>query len=183
MNNVSKKSNKKMNFKKKLQENPILTENLYGMEESTYNSNNYRTHLLEQYKLYVEMADNISDKRAVTNGFFLTLHTLLGTTMIITKELIIDKYILIFIAFIGIFISIIWFYLIKTYRYLNSAKFEIINKIEEKLPVKGFTAEWNLLLSKHKHYKGFTKIEQFVPSLVGSVYVIIILIVFCFMQK
>src|SRR4051812_49472784 len=31
--------------------------------------------LLEQYKLYVEMADRISQRRGLTNTFFLTLNT------------------------------------------------------------------------------------------------------------
>ena len=31
--------------------------------------------LLEQYKLYVEMADRISARRGLTNSFFLTLNT------------------------------------------------------------------------------------------------------------
>ena len=33
------------------------------------------THLLEQYKIYVEMADRISHRRAVANTFFLTFNT------------------------------------------------------------------------------------------------------------
>jgi hypothetical protein len=31
--------------------------------------------LLEQYKIYVEMADRISSRRALTNTFFLTINT------------------------------------------------------------------------------------------------------------
>jgi hypothetical protein len=39
----------------------------------------YQAALLEQYKLYVEMADRISQRRGLTNTFFLTLNTAIFT--------------------------------------------------------------------------------------------------------
>ena len=33
----------------------------------------YASHLLEQYKLYVESAENISDRRQNANNFFITI--------------------------------------------------------------------------------------------------------------
>lgn len=42
-----------------------------------YNSTEqYREHILEQYKIYLEMADRISNRRDVANAFFLTLNGL-----------------------------------------------------------------------------------------------------------
>lgn len=37
----------------------------------------YGDDLFEQYKLYVEMADRVSERRATANNFFLTANTLL----------------------------------------------------------------------------------------------------------
>ena len=37
----------------------------------------YQEHLLEQYKLYVQMADKISERRQSANTFFLTINTVL----------------------------------------------------------------------------------------------------------
>ena len=37
----------------------------------------YKAHLLEQYKLYVEMADRISARRQTANSFFLSINTAL----------------------------------------------------------------------------------------------------------
>ena len=34
----------------------------------------YKEHLLEQYKLYVEMADRISGRRQTANSFFLSIN-------------------------------------------------------------------------------------------------------------
>src|SRR4051794_23317808 len=39
----------------------------------------YRSAVLEQYKIYVEMADRISARRGLTNTFFLTLNTAIFT--------------------------------------------------------------------------------------------------------
>ena len=40
-------------------------------------SNNYgdkfKEHLLEEYKIYIEMADRVSSRRIQTNGFFITI--------------------------------------------------------------------------------------------------------------
>ena len=44
------------------------------MNKDDYESE-YNAHLLEQYKLYVQMADNISARRQTANSFFLTLNT------------------------------------------------------------------------------------------------------------
>jgi len=42
-----------------------------------YPSDQLRGHLLEQYKLYIEMADRISSRRQSANSFFLSLNTTL----------------------------------------------------------------------------------------------------------
>ena len=35
----------------------------------------YQSAIMEQYRLYVEMADRVSQRRALANSFFLTLNT------------------------------------------------------------------------------------------------------------
>ena len=35
--------------------------------------NQFREHLLEEYKVYLEMADRVSSRRLQTNGFFITI--------------------------------------------------------------------------------------------------------------
>ena len=41
----------------------------------------YQSAILEQYKLYVEMADRVSARRALANTFFLTLNTAVFTAI------------------------------------------------------------------------------------------------------
>ena len=38
---------------------------------------NYRSHYFEQYKMYIESAEKISDRRQNANNFFLTINTVL----------------------------------------------------------------------------------------------------------
>src|SRR5215217_8956247 len=49
---------------------------LYRVSAKDYGGQ-YQNHLLEQYKLYVQMADKISERRQSANSFFLTVNTAL----------------------------------------------------------------------------------------------------------
>ncbi len=93
---------------------------------------------LELYKLAVEMADRISARRGVANSFFLTASTgvvaLLGTQDVRW-----------YLAAAGIVFSVTWWALLKSYRELNGAKFEIILAMEQRLPVRVYGDEWDRL--------------------------------------
>ena len=52
----------------------ILRDNLLGISQETYGER-YADHILEIYKLYVEMADRISSRRQAANSFFLTINS------------------------------------------------------------------------------------------------------------
>ena len=63
----------------------IHLDNIYNYQ------GNYEEHLLDHYKLYVKMADNISQRRANVNTFFLSVNTLLVSFI---DNLLIVKYII-----------------------------------------------------------------------------------------
>jgi hypothetical protein len=98
---------------------------------------------LELYKLAVEMADRISARRAVANTFFLTVNTGLAT-------LLGGQDLRWYVAAAGIVFAFAWWWLLQSYRKLNSAKFEVINLLEEKLPIHLFSDEWVLLQTKKR---------------------------------
>jgi hypothetical protein len=54
-----------------------LNEALYRTTPSDYGEERYQNHLLEQYKLNVQMANKISERRQSANSFFLTVNTAL----------------------------------------------------------------------------------------------------------
>ena len=69
---------------------------------------------------------------------------------------------------LGTALSFIWFLNIKSYRVLNTAKFEIINDLERQLPYQGYSREWELLrpTTGSPKYLQLTRIEQLVPALI-----------------
>ena len=125
-----------------------------------YNQNDEVNTLLEQYKIAVNMADKISDRRATANNFFLTLNSaILAFSGIQTENIIL---------LVGILICIVWFCLIKDYRQLNRIKFKIINDIEHNLSANIMSYEYQILmLNKHKP---LTSKEMCIPLIFGFIY-------------
>ncbi len=62
-----------------------LDQSLYKVPATEY-GDQYHSHLIEQYKLYVQMADKISERRQSTNSFFLTVNTALIAFLGIVAE-------------------------------------------------------------------------------------------------
>ena len=69
----------------------------------------------------------------------------------------------------------IWIKTIESYAKLNKGKFDVINEIETKLPVKGFTIEHKLSEEVYQ-YKELTKVEKNVPIIIIIITVIIIIL-------
>jgi plasmid replication initiation protein len=106
---------------------------------------NYKSHLLEQYKLYVEMADKISERRQSANSFFLSVNTVIvGLTTYFTLCGISCSSIILFspISMAGLVICYMWYRLVRSYRDLNTAKFKVIHEIEQQLPLAPYDLEW-----------------------------------------
>ena len=125
-----------------------------------------RQHLLEQYKLYVEMADRISSRRQSANSFFLSVNT--AIIALISYVNLGDKnvsgfYWLISIA--GMAICFMWYRLVRSYKDLNTAKFKVIHEMEAKLPVAPYDLEWEKVGKGEnpKLYLPFTHIEICIP--------------------
>lgn len=109
--------------------------------------------LLAQWQTCVEMANSVSQRRDTMNNIFITLNTAIMATFAILSGI---KSII--ILFAGIVVCCIWIMFIKYYRHLNTAKFEVINKIEKDLPIQAFNEEW-VILKSNKNYLDGTKLE------------------------
>ncbi|MHA1365834.1 MAG: RipA family octameric membrane protein, partial [Candidatus Heimdallarchaeota archaeon] len=134
--------------------------------------------LFKQYQLYVEMSDRISSRRSTMNNFFLSANSLFLVAIgILVSSNLIQWSALVFI--VAILFTFSWWRLIKYYRELNKAKFEVINKIEEKLPAKGFTVEWEIKKTYKKPGK-HSRIsfgEMWIPKTLIVVYFVFLIIV------
>lgn len=133
----------------------------------------YYPHLLEQYKLYIELMDRVSQRRAVSNTFFLAVNSLIVTVLGLIKDDI-GNYSII-ISVLGLILSYTWYYVLHSYRLLNSGKFAVIHDIEEKLPLALFKYEWAILgYGKNRaKYWPISHIEKIVPAAFGIAYIIL----------
>jgi len=144
----------------------------------------YLNHILEQYKLYVEMADRISARRDTANTFFFTLHSTIiaACGYILEKGFVITKHILIIPLLCASFLCFVWWRLIMSYRQLNTAKYKVVGELEKRLPASPYwSAEWKALGEgkNRKLYVPLSHIENWVPVIFGTIYVIAVICSLC----
>lgn len=125
--------------------------------------------ILSQWQTCVEMANSVSQRRDTMNNIFVTLNLAIITTVSITWDI---KTLFILIA--GIVICHIWMLFIRNYKFLNKAKFNVINDIENRLPVRPFNDEWEEL-KNNKKYSDCTKLEKTLPIMFIILYIIAII--------
>jgi len=131
----------------------------------------------ELYKLAVETADRISARRGIANSFFLTANT--GIVAILGSQDV--RW---YLAAAGIVFAGAWWALLRGYRDLNSAKFEIILAMEERLPVRVYGDEWDRLRREPlrfslrrdarrawlAQYRELGRVERIVPWIFALIY-------------
>lgn len=150
---------------------------LFSKSEKDY-GDEYKNHLFEQYKLYIESVEKTSDRRQHANNYFITINTALISLIGLSfqnkffENLSGIKFVL---ALVGIIICVIFSHLIRSYKQLNTGKFAVIHKIEENLPLALYKYEWEILgegKDKTKYYP-FSHIELLIPWIFGLVYFVL----------
>lgn len=137
--------------------------------------------LFQQYKLNVEMADRVSQRRADANKFYIALiGSLLTYVITILKEKTLTECVLLIFMFgvLGIALALIWYLNIKSYRSLNAAKFEVITQQEQLLPDQSFTKEWQFLDGidgGSKKHITLTKVESYIPCILSIPFIWMVL--------
>lgn len=136
---------------------------------------NYQQAIMEQYKIYVEMTDRISARRSAMNTFFILVNTSIfaivgslskGSPPRAASALVIAMVILVIQC--GA-----WYWMLRSYRQLSSAKFRVIGILEERLPAgPWYRAEWTAIGAGRDKalYWPITRLEQFVPGLYALAY-------------
>lgn len=135
----------------------------------------FKDHVLEQYKLCVEMADRISARRSTANTFFLTLNTLVIGALSACAEKF-SRLSVIVVCIAAIVLCYVWKRLINSYRQLNTAKYTVIGEFEKRLPTSPYwSAEWNVLGEGKdpKKYKQLTAVEKWVPIVFMCLYLLL----------
>ena len=94
----------------------------------------FKVDLLEQYKLCVHSAENVSARRIASNQYLLTLNTALVALYGLQSANFGQGYWTLLIPAMGVLVSMVWFQIIKSHADLNSVKFKLIHEFERRLP-------------------------------------------------
>ena len=126
---------------------------------------------LTQWQTCVEMSNAVSQRRDAMNNLFVTLNL----AIVAAASFIWDaKTIMLLVS--GIIVCVVWIFFIRNFRELNRAKFEVINKLEQSLPVSAFSDEWQSLKKSKKYIEG-TKLEKVLPYAFCVLYVVIFILI------
>lgn len=151
------------------------------MMDSIKQNENSEKILFEQYKLYVEMTDRNSQRRSITNKFYITVLTgllaFISWNTSCSQLCDIFEHLLLLISLLGLFLCIIWFININSYKQLNKGKFKVILEMENQLPFPCYSREWDILEcgKNHRNYLPYTKIEKLIPALIAILYMFLLL--------
>ena len=132
----------------------------------------FRTGLLEQYKLYVQSAENVSARRVASNRYLLAINAALVALYGLQSAGFGQDYWALLIPAMGIPVCLLWYLIIKSHADLNRIKFDVIHELEEHLPAAMYKYEWHMAHEgRGKTYRAVTTIERWVPVLFALLHV------------
>jgi len=146
-------------------------------EGATYPPNEkWHSHLLDQYKLYVEMADRISQRRTNANTYFLSVNSAILAFVGYLTTAASPSYMWL-LALAGCMLTLFWYNIIISYRDLNSVKWQVVQDIEKRLPISPYDAEWDAVQrgGNPKLYRPISHIESWVPGVFLFLHLIVFL--------
>jgi len=128
--------------------------------------------LVEIYKLLVEMADRVSERRQSANSFYLSVNTAIIGGAAYLSQSAFGELGTLAVSAAGIAICFLWVRSVVSYKSLNAAKFEVITTLEDRLPVSPFKDEWAILDvdGDGKRHKPFHRTEVLVPLVFMAVH-------------
>jgi hypothetical protein len=137
----------------------------------------FQDHFLEQYKLYVESAQTVTERRLHSGNFFLAINSSLVAVFGVVLSSFGKHRWNVTIPVTGILVSILWYRIVKSYKDLNGVKFKVIEEMEKHLPAAPFRHEWQECgHGKDKtKYRLLTHSEQWVPVLFMVLYSVLAL--------
>ena len=139
--------------------------------KETYGAS-FGSDLLEQYKLYVQSAENVSARRVASSRYLLTLNAALITLYGFQSTVFSQGYWMLLLPVMGISVSLVWYLIIKSHADLNRIKFDVIHELEQYFPATIHRYEWQLAdKGQGKTYRAVTAIERRIPILFAILHV------------
>ena len=133
--------------------------------------------LLEEYKIMLDTSERMMDRRQGTNSFYITLCTAMLTVIVGFVATKANTFAWSAVTFVisgmMLFICDNWKRTLEAYGLSNQAKYEVLNKIEEKLPASIFNSEWKY--GKSIKYSSYSKRESKVPLIFSVLFILIMI--------
>jgi hypothetical protein len=150
---------------------PRKAETSVWEEPDAYDKDKYSAHLLDQYKLYIEMIDRLSARRVLVNNSFITMMGAGAIAFAAAPQHFPGAFSALFqlgVTTFCILLAVMWRATIRYYRDLSSAKFKVISEMEALLPAQPFKMEWEYLQAAQratgkKLHRGLATMEMLVP--------------------
>ena len=133
----------------------------------------------ELYKVYLETAEKVSDRRAQANAWMLSVNSALATLYGVlevgkgTVDSSAQELWLWAIPAAGMLVCIAWASLLASYRQLNAAKFKVLQELETDLVFQPFKREQEIYRSNAR--VSLTKIERWIPWAFAALYAALLL--------
>lgn len=128
-------------------------------------------------KIYIDSIERNSDRRSLTNKFFLTLNTFIFTIfsfLFLNVNVTYRNLSMLIITIVGIIFNLIYLMTIISFRKLNKRKFQVLKEICKKNKYQNpYSME-----DKNKKYISFTTLEIFIPIIFIIILVIFISLVY-----
>ena len=142
----------------------------------TYNGS-FSNDVLEQYKLYVQSAENVSARRIASSRYLLTLNVALIALYGFQSSSFSPGWLTISVPILGVLVSVLWDRIIQSHKDLNNVKFKIIHELELKLPAAIYAHEWWLAEGgRGKAYRSVTDIERWIPLVFLGLHLVLLLV-------
>jgi hypothetical protein len=127
---------------------------------------------VDQYRLYLDLTDRLSQRRQTASSFFVSVTT--AVVAILGYDKSTRTQILVSVA--GLILCVFWWRIIKSYRDLNRARFAVIYAMEKLLPLKPYTAEWDYVGRGRSEgfYKPVSRVEGYVPLLFFALFLAVL---------
>ena len=134
----------------------------------------FKADLFDQYKLYVESAEKISERRLSANNYLLTVNAFLVTLYGLIAANRYMGYWAILVPVAGVLVSLTWHRTITSYRDLNTVKFKVIHELEQQMPAALYGYEWRKAEEGlGKTYHPLSHLERWVPIIFIVLYVLL----------
>ena len=142
----------------------------------------FNADLVEQYKVFVQSAENVSARRVSSGRYLVTANAALVALYGFQSAGSGPIYLMIPVAIVGIIVSTLSYIIIKSHRDLNRVKFEVIRELEQHLPAAPYDYEWPKLgEGRSRTYRPISLIELGIPIVFGVLHGIAFLLIIFFL--